>query len=87
MVLVDDWVSIGSCNFDHWNLRFNLEANLEALDTGLTQAVAASFERDFILSQQVSLEEWQRRPLWRRIKQRIWGWVDRVVVNLLDRRG
>jgi len=26
MVLVDDWVSIGSCNFDHWNLRFNLEA-------------------------------------------------------------
>ncbi len=22
MVLVDEWVSIGSCNFDHWNLRF-----------------------------------------------------------------
>jgi cardiolipin synthase len=45
MVLIDDWVSIGSCNFDHWNLRFNLEANLEALDPGLTAAVAASFER------------------------------------------
>lgn len=87
MVLVDDWVSIGSCNFDHWNLRFNLEANLEALDPSLTAAVAASFEKDFGLSQQVSLEEWRKRPLWRRVKQRIWGWVDRVVVNLLDRRG
>ncbi|MCF5071665.1 hypothetical protein GIW70_26210 [Pseudomonas syringae] len=30
---------------------------------------------------------WKRRPLWRRVKQRIWGWVDRLVVNLLDRRG
>ena len=87
MVLVDDWVSIGSCNFDHWNLRFNLEANLEALDPSLTAAVVASFEKDFGLSQRVSLEEWQRRPLWRRVKQRMWGWVDRLVVNILDRRG
>ena len=87
MVLVDDWVSIGSCNFDHWNLRFNLEANLEALDPGLTRAVVASFEKDFTQSQEVSLEAWQRRPLWRRVKQRVWGWVDRLVVNLLDRRG
>lgn len=87
MVLIDDWVSIGSCNFDHWNLRFNLEANLEALDPKLTRDVAASFEKDFALSQEVSLEAWRRRPLWRRIKQRVWGWVDRLVVNLLDRRG
>ena len=87
MVLVDDWVSIGSCNFDHWNLRFNLEANLEALDPALTAAVEASFVKDFGLSQLVSLEAWQRRPLWRRVKQRVWGWVDRLVVNILDRRG
>ena len=87
MVLVDDWVSIGSCNFDHWNLRFNLEANLEALDPALTAAVETSFVKDFGLSQLVSLEEWQRRPLWRRVKQRVWGWVDRLVVNILDRRG
>jgi phosphatidylserine/phosphatidylglycerophosphate/cardiolipin synthase-like enzyme len=50
MVLVDDWVSVGSCNFDHWNLRFNLEANIEALDPPLTAAVVASFERDFAQS-------------------------------------
>jgi phosphatidylserine/phosphatidylglycerophosphate/cardiolipin synthase-like enzyme len=87
MVLVDNWVSIGSCNFDHWNLRFNLEANLEAIDPELTLAVSESFERDFLVSAEVSLEDWQSRPLWRRVKQRLWGWVDRLVVNALDRRG
>ena len=86
MVLIDDWVSIGSCNFDHWNLRFNLEANLVALDPVLTQAVAASFVTDFAQSMPISLQAWQSRPLWRRVKQRIWGWVDRLVVNVLGRR-
>jgi len=86
MVLIDDWVSIGSCNFDHWNLRFNLEANIEALDPPLTAAVQASFERDFALSEEVDLDHWNARPLWRRVKQRVWGWLDRLVVNLLDRR-
>lgn len=83
MVLIDDWVSIGSCNFDHWNLRFNLEANLEALDPALTQDVAASFEKDFALSGEITLADWKSRPLWRRVKQRVWGWIDRLVVNLL----
>jgi len=86
MVLVDDWVSIGSCNFDHWNLRFNLEANVEALDPGLTTAVVASFEKDYGLSRRISLQDWHARPLWRRVQQRLWGWVDRLVVNALDRR-
>ena len=87
MVLVDDWVSLGSCNFDHWNLRFNLEANLEALDPDLTRDVEASFERDFAASHLISLAAWHSRPLWWRVQQRIWGWLDRLVVNLLDRRG
>jgi phosphatidylserine/phosphatidylglycerophosphate/cardiolipin synthase-like enzyme len=87
MVLIDDWVSLGSCNFDHWNLRFNLEANLEALDPALTLAVAQSFEKDFAVSNLVSLEDWKARPLWRRVQQRVWGWLDRLVVNVLDRRG
>lgn len=84
-VLVDDWVSIGSCNFDHWTLRFNLEANLEALDPGLTAALAASFEGDFALSREITLDDWRARPLAMRISQRLWGWLDRVVVNLMDR--
>ncbi len=86
MVLVDDWTSIGSCNFDHWNLRFNLEANLEAVEPPLTAAVVQSFSNDFGKSKQITLELWKSRPLWKRMQQRLWGWMDRLVVNLLDRR-
>ena len=86
MVLVDDWVSVGSCNFDHWNLRFNLEANLEALDSQLTQAVGACFVADFEQSREITLEDWRRRPLLKRMRQRMWGWLDRLVVNLLLKR-
>lgn len=85
MVLVDDWVSVGSCNFDHWNLRFNLDANVEALDPDFTRAVAASFIEDFGVSREITLEDWRQRPWWRRAQQRLWGWLDRLAVNLLDR--
>nr|WP_276584003.1 phosphatidylserine/phosphatidylglycerophosphate/cardiolipin synthase family protein [Pseudomonas sp. RIT-PI-AD] len=86
MVLADDWVSLGSCNFDHWNLRFNLEANLEAVDPALTAEVAASLAGDFALSREISLDDWRARPLLKRFYQRLWGWLDRMAVNLLDRR-
>jgi phosphatidylserine/phosphatidylglycerophosphate/cardiolipin synthase-like enzyme len=85
MVLVDDWVSVGSCNFDHWNLRFNLDANVEALDPNFTLAVTASFIEDFAVSREITLADWRQRPWWRRAQQRLWGWLDRLAVNLLDR--
>ncbi|TRX75395.1 phospholipase D-like domain-containing protein [Pseudomonas mangiferae] len=86
MVLADDWVSLGSCNFDHWNLRFNLEANLEAVDPALTGAVADCFGDDFALSREITLADWRARPLLKRFYQRLWGSLDRWVVDLLNRR-
>ena len=86
MVLVDDWVSIGSCNFDHWNLRWNLEANLEAFDPQLGTAVAGCFAQDFALSKEITLADFQNRPLPLRLYQRLWGWLDGIVINLLDKR-
>ncbi|BBI63966.1 hypothetical protein HSBAA_52720 [Vreelandella sulfidaeris] len=50
-VLADEWVSIGSCNFDHWNLHWNLEANQEAIDPQLAADVRQLFERNFAASQ------------------------------------
>ncbi len=86
MVLVDDWVSVGSCNFDHWNLRFNLDANLEALDPVFSASVAASFQADFAVSEEITLADWRARPWWRRLRQSIWGALDQLLVKLLDRR-
>jgi len=87
MVLVDDWVSIGSCNFDHWNLRWNLEANLEAIDAPLTAQVVKSFERDFDRSVEIDLRKWYARPFYLRLYQRMWGGLDRLLVNIFNRGG
>nr|WP_244542078.1 phosphatidylserine/phosphatidylglycerophosphate/cardiolipin synthase family protein [Azotobacter beijerinckii] len=87
MVLVDDWVSVGSCNFDHWNLRLNLEANLETRDPVFAAAVVESFLADFQASLEIDRESWQARPWYRRLHQGVWGWLDRLVVDLLDRGG
>lgn len=86
MVLVDDWVSVGSCNFDHWNLRWNLEANLEALDPTFTRMVTECFGRDFRQSLEIDPQAWQARPWYRRLYQHLWGWVDQLIVNLLNNR-
>ena len=48
--LVDDWVSLGSCNFDHWSLQWNLEANQEVEDPRFAVEVADLFERNFATS-------------------------------------
>lgn len=86
MVLADDWVSVGSCNFDHWNLRWNLDANLEAVDARLSAALTACFLGDFAQSTQVTLQDWRNLPLAERLRRRLWGWLDRWVINLFDRR-
>lgn len=86
VALVDDWASVGSCNFDHWNLRFNLEANVEAFDPQFTAAVAECLCTDFEQSREIDLGSWHARPWWKRVRERLWGSLDRLVVNFLDRR-
>jgi len=77
--LVDDWVSLGSCNFDHWSLHWNLEANQHALDLGLTARVQEAFEQDFALSREWTLDAWRDLSLSHRLKIRIWGQINRWV--------
>ena len=80
--LVDDWVSLGSCNFDHWTLHWNLEANQQALDSDLAEAVAQSFENDFEQSDLWTLAEWKELPRSHRFKIRFWGQINRWVMWL-----
>lgn len=81
-VLADDWVSIGSCNFDHWNLHWNLEANQEAIDAGLAQEVQTLFERNFAASVEVLAEEWDKRPWPQRAKEWLFGTLDAFITRL-----
>lgn len=69
-LLVDDWCSIGSCNFDRWNLRWNLEANQEVRDAGFARQVADMLEKDMVASLRIDPEEWSGRlPVIRKIEE------------------
>ena len=85
-VLVDDWVSLGSSNFDHWTLHWNLEANQNIIDSGMTRAVEESFVADFAESREWTLDAWQALPWYHRMKIRLWGTINRAVASGLDVR-
>ncbi|WP_404343367.1 phosphatidylserine/phosphatidylglycerophosphate/cardiolipin synthase family protein [Vreelandella venusta] len=81
-VLADEWVSLGSCNFDHWNLHWNLEANQEIADAGFADEVQALFERNFAASQEVDAAAWAARPWGQRAKEWLYGVIDGWVTRL-----
>ena len=85
-LLCDEWVSIGSSNFDRWNLRWNLEANQEVNDPGFALQVQHMLEADFAVSEEINHERWQRRP-WRvRLRELLWGRVDQWLEAIGRRR-
>ena len=64
MLIVDQLlVSVGSTNFDERSFRLNDEANLNIFDAGFAQAQTAVFENDLRNSRQMTLAQWQARPL------------------------
>ncbi len=81
VTLVDDWVSIGSSNFDRWSMARNLEVNLEVEQENFCADVAGFFARDFADSIEVTRNNWEQRPRLQRWKERIWGaaesWLDK----------
>lgn len=80
--LCDDWVSLGSCNFDHWGLHWNLEANQEVLDASFAQATQAWFEdcRDHSLWLQLQL--WDQRSRQQKVREYLWGFLDELLQRL-----
>lgn len=75
-VLCDDWVAIGSSNFDRWNLRWNLEANQEIKDEPLARQVKEMFEQDFSNSVEYTYEQWHQTSLYKRLLQWFWKKVE-----------
>ena len=64
-------VSVGSTNFDNRSFRLNDEANLNVLDAGLAASQAGVIEADLAKAHRYTLEEWRRRPLSQRLRERL----------------
>ncbi len=64
LLIVDDvWTSFGSTNLDERSLRLNDEATLNVYGKDFAQTQIDLFDSDLKQSRQISLAEWQARPL------------------------
>jgi len=85
-VLCDDWVTIGSCNYDRWNLLWNLEANQEINDRDIAATVTGTFITDFANSVEISSSEWEQRGWHLRVLEWFWRRVELLSLKIRERR-
>lgn len=75
--IIDDvWATIGSTNLDWRSALDNDEINAVILGADFSRQLDAAFKKDIKASQQIKLEEWNRRSPILRIKEqmsRLWG--------------
>jgi len=71
-LLVDeDFVSIGSYNFDHRSLAYNLEMVVNVVDRGLNHQVADMLESNMLAGREIKWAAFRKRSLIVRILERI----------------
>jgi cardiolipin synthase len=71
VVLIDDWVTIGSTNRNHRSLIHDLEVDIVLTHFASKQSVEKSFLTDIEKSQEVTLATWERQPKWRLFFERL----------------
>ncbi len=74
LLVDDDFVVVGSTNFDNRSFGINDELSVVARDPALAQRLTADFNHDVSESELVTLEKWKHRPIWQRAFE--WaGWI------------
>lgn len=84
--VVDDWVSVGSCNFDAWGANRNLEANIETYDSDCREQCVALFDWYRTRCRQVTHQERQSMSTKERLGQASLNLAGRAVRFLLIQR-
>lgn len=59
--------SIGTCNMDVRSLDINFENQLFIYDRKITAAFAEQFERDMEDCRELTISEWEERPVWQKV--------------------
>lgn len=70
ILIVDNWASVGSTNLDYRSIFYNLEADIAIAKIENVDLLKQQFIDDLKNSKQVTLQEWNQRPWYRRLLQR-----------------
>jgi len=64
IMIVDGlWWTVGTSNFDNRSFSHNEENNVSAVAEGVAQSLLESFERDLLVCDCITLDEWKRRNI------------------------
>jgi cardiolipin synthase len=64
------WSTIGSANIDRYSMLGNYELNIEVYSRSLAAQMESMFETDKTNAEELTLEEWERRPLPAKVVER-----------------
>ena len=68
ILIVDDlWTVLGTTNIDNRSFEHNDEANVAMRDPAVAARLLQDYEQDLAESVEVTLEMWERRPLWEKL--------------------
>ena len=74
VMLVDGVLAVfGSANFDNRSFELNDELTVATWDRDLAAQLTRAFDRDAERSRHWTLEDWRRRGLLTRVRERFWG--------------
>jgi cardiolipin synthase len=67
-LLVDGlWSVIGTTNVDNRSFEHNDEVNVAVRDETVTARIATDLVNDLTRSREVTLSDWERRPVWEKL--------------------
>lgn len=69
LVIDGVWSTVGSTNMDFWSFSSNDELNAVILNKEFAAEMEKMFARDIAQSHEVRLEEWEKRPLFPRVRE------------------
>jgi cardiolipin synthase len=75
MIVDEQWVAVGSANFDSRSFALNDEANLCVFDRDFACEQTALFQQDLARSRRVTYRRWLRRPLGMQALDRAASWL------------
>ena len=69
---------VGSANFDNRSLELNDEMNLAVSDPELAARLLQDFEQDLKSAKKLDLDEWRRRSVLEKIRERFWSYFAEI---------
>jgi cardiolipin synthase len=74
VIVVDGiWSMFGSANFDNRSLELNDELNVAVTDSALAARLLSDMESDLAKSRRLTLEDWRKRGILAKARERFWS--------------